>query len=130
MMTIWDAINNLYSKRMKYPEDSDLVGNLWMINRFLSMDNDLLEVVADVSKYFYTLKERYYRLLYRIIPQDTYQRSKYVKPKKEFNEDLVKRYSKLYGVSNRETIDCLRILQKTNTVKEIYEFVGLECKNE
>ena len=129
-MNIWDCLNNLYHKRMTYPEDKELSGNLWMINRFLSMDKDLLEVVADLSKYFYTLKERYYRLLYRIIPQSSSPKNKYIKPKKEFNEDVVRKYSKLYEISNREVIDCLRILRKTNTEKEIFEFVGLEYKDE
>src|SRR3990167_7642989 len=100
-MEIWDCLNNLYSKRMKYPDDNELSGKLWMINRFLSMDKDLLEVVADVSKYFYTLKERYYRLLYRIIPQSSSSRNKYIKPKKEFSDEVLNRYSKLYAISNR-----------------------------
>lgn len=129
-MEIWDCFSNLYTKRMKYPTDNELSGKLWMINRFLSMDKDLLEVVSDVSKYFYTLKEQYYKLLYRIIPQSSSPRNKYIKPKKEFDDEVLVRYSKLYAVSKREVIDCLRILQKTNDMKEIYEFVGLEYKNE
>ena len=127
-MELFDLINNLYSKRMHYPKDSDILGKLWIINSFISMENDLLEYIAFTSKYLFTLGARYYRLLYRLIPQSSSPRNKYSKPKKEFDSILVEKYSTYFEVSKRETRDYLRIMQETVFIEEMYDFVGLEFK--
>jgi len=127
-MEIWDWLRNLYHKRYRYPTDRELQGKLWVINRFISFDPDLTEAVATVSKYFFVLKERYYELLYRVIPESQSTRVKNPKKKVEFNVELVNRYSTLYKVSRRETIDYLKILHKQSATKEIFNFVGLEVK--
>lgn len=127
---LFSLINNLYSKRATYPENSELSGKMWMINRFLSMDKDMLEVIAVISKYFYSLKERYYKLLYRIIPMSPSPRIKYFKPTKEFDSELVERYSKFFNLNNREVVDYLKIMKKDFSDRELYENVGLEYKKE
>lgn len=127
-MVIWDWLNNLYHKRYRYPLDEEVQGKLWTINRFVSFDPDMTDVVAEVSKYFFVLKERYYRLLYRIIPESPSIRLKNLKPQNEFDNPLVKRYSKVYGLSAREITDYLKILRKTHSLEEIQNFVGMESK--
>ena len=127
-MIIWDWLNNLYHKNYRYPSDKELQGQLWVINRFLSFDPDLAQVVASTSKYFYVLKTRYYRLLYQIIPKANPTRVKNAKKIVEYDPELVKRYAGVYGLSGRETIDYLKILIKKHTVEEVYDFVGLEIK--
>ena len=127
-MVIWDWLNNLYHKNYRYPSAKEVQKDLWMINRFVSFDPDLTEVIASTSKYLFCLKERYYRLLYRIIPKSNPTRVMNAKMKVYFDKELVNRYASTYGLSRRETIDYLKILTKKNKIKEVFEFVGLEEK--
>lgn len=127
-MTIWDWLNNLYHKNYRYPTDKEIQGKLWVINRFVSFDPDLTEVVATTSKYFFCLKQQYYRLLYRIIPKSNSPRLKNAKVKEEFEKDLVVRYAGVYGLSRRETIEYLKILHKKESLENIYNYVGIETK--
>lgn len=127
-MDLWDILNNLYHKRFTYPSKEDISGKLWIVNRFVSMDKDLLEYVAQISKYFFTLQERYYRMLYRLIPQSSSPRSKYLKPPAEANKELLNRYSDYFGLRNKEVKDYLKLMEKSHSNKEIHEFVGLEYK--
>lgn len=122
---IFYFINNLYHKKYKYPEDNELSSNLWMINRFLSMDKDLLGVVAEISEYLFTLQERYYRLLYRIVPKSNSPFNKYLKPKKEFDGELLSRYSKMFQIGLGEAAEYIRIMRKSMSNKEIFEYVGI-----
>ena len=126
--SLWDLVNNVYSKRMRYPTKEELSNKMWMINRMLSMDIDLLEVIAYVSKYFFTLKEQYYKLLYKIVPQVNSVRSKYVKFKEQEDSVLLKRYSDYFGVNIRETKQYLRLLRKEYNENEILGFIGMEKK--
>ena len=126
--SIWDILNNIYNKRLRYPTKEELSGKLWMINRFLSMDTNLLEVVAYVSKYFFTLKERYYRLLYSIVPQTSSVRTKYSRFKEQEDSEILKKYSKFFGVNIRETKQYLNILRNRYNEKELLEFIGMEKK--
>ena len=128
IMVIWDWLNNLYHKNYRYPSAKEVQKELWMINKFLSFDPNLTEVVATTSKYMFCLKERYYRLMYRIIPESNPTRVLNAKMKVEFDKDLVGRYANMYGLSRRESVDYLKILTKKNKLKEVYEFVGLEVK--
>jgi len=124
-MELFDCVNNLYSKRYRYPTDNELSGKLWVINKFISMEDNLLEYVAFISKYFFVLGNRYYRLLYRLIPMVVAPRNKYIKLEK-IGGELVSRYSKFFGISNRETFDYLKILKQKISDKELNEFVGIE----
>ena len=120
-------LNNLYSKRSKPSDESEASSFIWPINRFLSMDKDLLETIAHTTRYLFTLGPRYYKLLWRVIPQTNAARNKYLKPEKD-NMELTSRYAQYFGVSKRETVDYLKILNKKYSQKEIYGFVGLEVK--
>ena len=126
--SLWDCLNNIYNKRLRYPTKKELSNKMWMINKFLSMDKDLLEMVAYVSKYFFTLKERYYKLLYSIVPQTGSVRNKYSKVKKDGNYDVLVKYSKFFGVSVRETKQYLRILRNNYSEKELLDYIGFEEK--
>ena len=121
-------LNNLYHKKFEYPEKQEISSSLWAINKFVSMEKDLLLVVAEVQKYLFTLQERYYRLLYRIIPKSNPPFNKYLKAKKEFDSELLVRYSKMFGLGMAEVAAYVRIMRKSMSDKEICEYVGLEAK--
>jgi hypothetical protein len=125
MSNLFDFVNNLYSKRAKFPEESEVSSLIWPINRMLSMEQYMLETVAYTSKYMFTLGAKYYRLLWRVIPQTNAPRNKYLKPEADDN-GLIDRYVQYFKLSRREVRDYLRLLRKDLSQKEIYEFVGLE----
>lgn len=118
-------VNNIYTKQF-VPEESEVPAILWKINRFLSMDKDLLELVAYLSRYMSVLGAKYYALLMCIVPQSFVPRNKYVRPDRESDDELLERYVKYLQLSKREVRDALRILLSMHSKKEVYEFVGLE----
>jgi hypothetical protein len=121
-------LDNIYIKK-EIPDDSEIRSLVWPINRFLSMEKDLLKEVAELSKYMFTLGAQYYKLLLRVVPKlNRSPRNKYIKVEKEVDDDLLDRYTQYFQLSRREVRDYLKILFKQRSKKEIYEFVGLEAK--
>lgn len=125
---LFSIINFLYEKVGQFPEDSAVISKLWIINRFLSMDSVLFGAVAHASRFLFTLGPSYYKLFYRLIPRTSRGYYKYHKIPKEFDSELLSRYSSYFGLSLRETTQNLRIMQKNNSLEDIYKFVGLELK--
>jgi hypothetical protein len=123
-------LNNVFNKKEQCPEEQEVKSFIWPINRFLSMEKDLLEVIAYTSKFIFTLGPKYYRLLYRIVPTSGAPRNKYLKVQESYEPELLERYIKYFGTNKRETVQYLRLLEKQHTKEEIYEFVGLELKGE
>lgn len=119
-------LNNLFTKTEE-PEHSDVKSIVWPVNRFLSMEKNLLEAIAFTTKYIFTLGPRYYTLLFRLIPKSNAPRNKYLKPEKDDSE-LINKYSRYFLISNKEAKDYIKILFKNKTQKEVYNFVGLEIK--
>jgi hypothetical protein len=122
--TLFDLINNVYNKRLRYPTDKELSGQIWTVNKWLSMDTDLLEVISEISKYMFCLKERYYKLLYRIVPMTGSVRNKYSKQEKVVANEVLYKYSRFFGVNLRETKQYLEILKKKYSNKELLAFIG------
>jgi len=127
---IFYYLNKLYTKDPPYPEDNEIASLMWLINHFLSMDSDLLESVAYASRYLFIAGPLYYRLMYRLIPKSGIYRNKNIKPIKEFDDDLVKRYSDYLKLSYRDTVSSLRILVKFNGMTPVRNFIGLEEEKE
>ena len=87
----------------------------WMILYGLSMDNNLIELIAFLWRDEYYDKipsPQFYKLLVDLVPQ-TNQRLFWIKKSKR-NEKLVDCISKWYSISNREAQDYLDILFKTD----------------
>jgi len=126
--TIFDYLNNLYYKKFSFVNDSEVSGLIWPINRMLSMEKALLETISYLTRYLFTLGPRYYKLLYRVIPQSRPTRNKYIKVEKEENSELVDRYVQFFKLSKKEVRDYLKVLFKMYSKDEVYAFVGLENK--
>lgn len=118
-------LRNIYTKKESFSDD-EVKSVVWTVNRFLSMEKDLLEHIAYLSRYLFTLGPKYYRLLMRVVPQSFVQRNKYVKVDKEVESDLLERYVRYFHLSKKEVGDYLKILAKKYTKEEIHAFVGLE----
>jgi len=124
------CLNNIYNKQAVFPTDAEAKAVVWPVNRFLSMDKDLLPYIAEVSKYIFTLGAKYYLLLYRLVPRTFAQKNKYLKPEKMESSELLDKYCRYFQLSKREVSKYLEILKKQVTEKELYDFVGLTLKEE
>ena len=121
-------LNNVFTKK-EVPTDSEVKSFVWPINRFLSMDRDLLETISEMSKYIFTLGPRYYKLLLRVVPElKKAPRNKYIKVEKDSDDDLVNRYVQYFKLSRKEVKDYLKILLKNHSKEDVYGFVGLEAE--
>ena len=98
----------------------------YMIQRFLSMNPDLIGLITEIQQYTEILKPKEAYLCYiGLIPSGNYF-TKYVKGKAEgkyekFLLDLVKQD---YGCSNNEAIDYCEILYSTKEGREHIKYIA------
>ena len=67
-MSMFDDIANLFLKKEKPRDPESYDRDVYMINRMLSMEDELVPVLAEFSKYLWTLRGRYYLLLWGFMP--------------------------------------------------------------
>jgi len=126
-MEFFEAINNLYLKKTKYTL-KEVASHVWSIQKYMSMDENLLLPIGMFNRYFYVLRERYYVLLDRFIPK-MYGKPlfKYVKRNKaELDEEACRRIAKMYGVSSREAYQYLELMKAQ--MDDVYSLLGIEAK--
>ena len=124
----FSTLDNLFLKK-KEINLKEVEPMCWQINRYLSMNTDLLLPIAVCfNKYLYVLRGRYYTLLDRFIPKMlgkpyiTYY-------KKPIVEEACQRIAKMYNCSNREASQYFELF-KIQMGNEVYEWLGLEVKTE
>ena len=112
-MTIFDFIKNLTIEKVpwdSYTESEKKEFNIYMINRWLSMDPDynLIEIINELQHLTIGLLEpkEVYKLYYYLLPKQQYW-LKFIKGKKEskYNPELIE-YCKKYSL----TTDKIKIL--------------------
>jgi len=130
--TIFDHLAGITSSKVPWNKLSDLDKksfSVYLINRWLSMNMDFIEIVNEFQKY--TIGQispaETYKLYYDILPKQK-QFNKYIKGKKadKYNPDLVELLSKHFLVSEKEAIEYLDIYSDTSLdpVKEIMKKYG------
>jgi hypothetical protein len=108
-------------------EEKDSV-NPYLLNRYLSMNPDYLELVNYTQTIPHTEKEKYYKVYSSIIPKKK-QWLKYIKSSnKNESKELLEYLSNYFECSTREIKDYLKILDKKQ-IQEILEQLGLEDKD-
>ena len=118
--TSWDSLSVMDKKTFEP----------FMVNRFLSMNMGLLELVNELQKFTIgQLSPRdVYKMYLDFLPK---KRSfdKYIKGKKDdkYNSNVLEYVAKYYSVSQREVRDYLEILSKDN-ITEILLKYGLDKK--
>ena len=100
-----------------------------MVNRFLSMDKDLLPLVNYFQKYSIGLLEpkEIYRWYCDIVPKGK-KWNKYIKPTKaeKYKSDIVDIVKKHYNLSTKECHGYLKIFNKTKEGKqELKEIIAM-----
>lgn len=117
-MTIFDHLKNITTQKGEFLGEEGW--NNWMVNRYLSMDQDYCEVVNLVQKNTWRIKpEHLYNLYKDIIPQQ-YIYLKYIKAKKkvDYKKDEIEAIKQYFEVSEREAKEYINMLPK-NELKEI-----------
>ena len=135
-MTIFDHLSNITDKKVNWNTLNDVdqkAFSPYMINRWLSMNMDFIEIVNELQKY--TIGQlsaaETYKLYFEFLPKQK-QFNKYIKGKKadKYNQDLVELLSQHFCVSEKEATEYIEILESTNKdeLKSIIKLYGKSDK--
>lgn len=119
-----------YSKKPynKLTESERKEINPFMINRYLSMNLEYVDIVNYVQSIPYERKESYYKIYSSILPKSKLWLKYIKKGKGEKDKDEILGYvSRYYECSKREANDYLKILDKKE-LKEILSGMALNEK--
>ena len=131
-MSLFDHLSNITDKKTPWDTLSEVDKKSfspYMINRFLSMNSNYIELVNDFQKYAIgqLSPKEVYNFYFDVLPK-TKQFNKYIKGKKEekYNSELVELLSNHLVISKREVLEYLDMMFETNlnTVKEILKKYG------
>ena len=132
-MTIFDWINQILVTKKpwnSFTEDEQKKFSPFIINRFLSMDKEFIEIVNVFQKYAIgTLEPReVYKWYCDILPKGK-RFNKYIKGKsyKKYDKELIDIISKHFECSKLQTKEYLELINK-DELKEILEKYGLDKK--
>jgi hypothetical protein len=102
--------------------------NPYLLNRYLSMNPDYLELVNYTQIIPHTEKEKYYKIYSNLIPKKK-QWLKYIKSSnKNESKELLEYLSKYFECSTREVKDYINILEKKQ-IEEILTSLGIDDKD-
>ena len=126
--TIFQHLSGIKEKKESWESLSDMDKKSFspfIINRWLSMNLDLLPIVNELQKYTIgTLSARdTYKLYLDFLPKrKTFD--KYITGKKEskYNKEVLQYLSTWYGVSQREVVDYLDILSKEQVIEILMKY--------
>lgn len=126
--TIFEHLNDLFNKSVTWSnlsDESKKSFSVYMINRFLSMNMDYIEIVNELQPYTMgeLTPELVYKLYKDLLPKGKFY-FKYIKSKKEekYNSELILFVSKREDMSTKEVEDGFDVLNTLN----IYNIVMTE----
>lgn len=99
----------------------------YMINRYLSMNSDWIQIINDLQVYVFGLEPKFVYKLYREVFPHNNDFLKYVKSQNEvkYTKELVDILRKYYPLSVHEALDYLNILYATEEGKvEVHRIVS------
>ena len=134
--TIFDFMNGMTHQKKEWSKYTDLDQKKFapfIVNRWLSMRMELIEVINQLQKYTIGLlsPRDTYRLYHGLLPaQRTF--AKYIKGKKEdkYDTNLVSQIADHYLVSKTEAIDYVELMSKDScsTLLSKYGYTEKEIK--
>jgi hypothetical protein len=130
--TLFDHLSGITDKKVKWDSLSELDRKSfspYMINRFLSMNMDFVELINEFQKY--TIggldSREVYKLYSDVLPKQK-QYNKYIKSKKSdtYQTELVELLSKHFLTSEKEALEALDMYFETSIapLKEILKKYG------
>ena len=134
--TIFDFINGITHEKKewsKYTETDHKKFSPFIVNRWLSMRMELIEIINQLQKYTIGLLSHKdtYRLYHGLLPaQRTF--AKYIKGKKEdkYDKQLVSQIADHYLISQSEAIDYIDLMPKDScsSLLSMYGYSEKEIK--
>ena len=126
--TIFEHLSGIKEKKVSWNSLSDMdkkTFSPFIINRWLSMNTDLLPIVNILQKYTIGLLSArdVYKVYFDYLPkQKTFDN--YIKGKGtgKHNKEMLLHLSNWYGVSQREVIDYLDILSKDDIINILMKY--------
>ena len=126
--TIFQHLSGIKEKKESWTSLSDMDKKSFspfIINRWLSMNLDLLPIVNILQKYtigFLSARDVYKVYLDFLPKKKTFD--KYIKGSKssKYNKDVLEYLSKWYGVSQREVPDYLEILSNDDVINILMKY--------
>ncbi len=124
-MSIFDWLNEITGAKRpwnEFTDDAKESFNPYMINRFISMKRDYIDVVNIAQRY--TLpKGKLYEFYCGLLPKSK-SFFRYVKSNKSINQEQVNALAKYYMCSTREVIDILPLLEEQEIERTFNETQG------
>jgi len=124
-ISVWEHVNHILQHQTSdyytLLEDADRkTFNVYMINRFISMNQDYILTVNELQKYYGSIPDKHVYTLYRTVFPRRKVFSKYVKADKteRYDEWMVSIITQEYLVSRSEATTYLDILFKTDAGKD------------
>lgn len=128
--SIFDWLKCIIDTKPKWesftPEQHKLFNN-YMVNKFLSMNPNYIEIVNYVQGIPNLTSEKLYKIYSDLIPQNKRTYSPFIKAKSEKMSDVVEYISKYYNCSLREANDYLELFN-SDEIKTILTAQGLDEK--
>jgi len=134
--TLFDFIDGVTSKKKawsKWSDNDQKSFTPFIVNRFLSMRQDLVELINELQTYTIGLlrPKETYQLYHEFLPTNkTY--AKYIKGKKEgkFSDKLIAQIAEYYQVSKSESIDYVELMDQTSCTNllKLYGYTESEIK--
>lgn len=111
-INIFDHLKNITTQKGPYLGDEGW--NNWMINRYLSMNQDYCEVVNFIQKNTWQMKGEHLYNLYKDIIPNKFIYLKYIKSskKKEYKPEQVEAVSIYFEVSKKQAKEYIDMLPK------------------
>jgi hypothetical protein len=134
--TIFDFVDGVTSKKKEWSKYSDLDQSKfspYIVNRWLSMRQDLVEIINELQTYTIgLLKPREtYKLYHALLPANK-SFAKYVKGKKDdkFSDKLIAQIAEHYQVSKTEATDYAELLDQNSCTRllSLYGYTEAEIK--
>ena len=122
-MNIFDHLKNITTNKGEYLGDEGW--NNWMINRYLSMDQNYCEVVNFVQKNTWQMKGEYLYNLYKDLIPKQYVYLKYIKATnaKKYNEDELESVQQYFEISKKEAKEYINMLPE-DEIKSITQQIN------
>jgi hypothetical protein len=134
--SIFDLLSNITDKKVSWydlSEQDRKTFSPYMINRFLSMNMDFIELVNELQRY--TVGQlstaETYKLYFDVLPKQK-QYNKYIKGKKSetYKSELIDLIANHYQISTQESMEYLDLFfdDRLNFLKEIIKKYGKSDK--
>lgn len=110
-----------------FSEEQKKTFDPFMLNRFLSMNEDYIELINYISFIPLNEKEKYYRIYCDLLPKKQFW-SKYIKStKKQPNKELIKYLTIYFECGSEEVTEYIELLD-SGKITECLIDMGLEIK--